>query len=190
MRLLCTSSGHSSAPHCETSPYIFYTALRLAGGWIRTFHLITTADEKLLHLSEFAQQLWDARQSLRGPLEVPVLKHQLNQLRIPGAHRLLQDWHTHTHSESTFNDRGCSFVSLKQQSRAHKSTHWSSPARYSASGPPSVSAAPGSTPGGPDTQPAPAGCAPSDPGAPHPAAETHTHIDTRRETASAQCSAT
>lgn len=43
------------------------------------------------YLSQFAEQLWDARQSLSGPLEVSVLKNQLNQLRVPGAHSLLQD---------------------------------------------------------------------------------------------------
>lgn len=43
------------------------------------------------YLSQFAEQLWDAGQSLSGTLEIPVLKHQLNQLRVPSAHCLLQD---------------------------------------------------------------------------------------------------
>lgn len=47
--------------------------------------------KKNRNLSQFAQQLRDARQSLSGPFEVSVLKHQLDQLGVPGAHRLLQD---------------------------------------------------------------------------------------------------
>lgn len=61
--------------------------------WRRRVHL--QAVDKF-YLSQFAEQLWDARQSLRSPLEVSVLQHQLNQLRVPSAHSLLQDW-THTH---------------------------------------------------------------------------------------------
>lgn len=59
-------------------------------------------------------------------------------------------------------------------SHLSRATHWSSPVWCSVWGPRSAWAAPGWTPGGPDTRPAPAGCAPSDPGAPHPAAEANT----------------
>lgn len=44
------------------------------------------------YLSQFAEQLWDARQPLCRALEVSVLQHQLNKLRVPSAHSLLQDW--------------------------------------------------------------------------------------------------
>ena len=43
------------------------------------------------YLSEFAEQLRDTGQPLRGPFEVSVLKNQLNQLRVAGAHSLLQN---------------------------------------------------------------------------------------------------
>lgn len=58
------------------------------------FHQILTEKRTsgLFYLSEFAQQLWDACQSFSGTFEVPVLEHQLNQLRVPGADSLLQDW--------------------------------------------------------------------------------------------------
>lgn len=47
------------------------------------------------YLSQFAEQLGDARQPLCRALEVSVLQYQLNKLRVPSAHSLLQDW-THT----------------------------------------------------------------------------------------------
>jgi hypothetical protein len=43
------------------------------------------------YLSQFAEQLRDAGQSLCGPFEVSVLKNQLNQLWVAGAHSLLQN---------------------------------------------------------------------------------------------------
>lgn len=54
------------------------------------------------YLSQFAEQLWDARQPLCSALEVSVLQHQLNKLRVPSAHSLLQHW---THKIDTFSRR-------------------------------------------------------------------------------------
>lgn len=45
-----------------------------------------------LYLAEFVEQFWNASQPLCGPLEVPVLKHQLHHLRVSSADCLLQDW--------------------------------------------------------------------------------------------------
>lgn len=44
------------------------------------------------YLSQFAEQLWNARQPLCRALKVSVLQYQLNKLRVPSAHSLLQDW--------------------------------------------------------------------------------------------------
>lgn len=81
----------------------------------------------------------------------------------------------------TFNT-ACFFLPSGHETGSQ--THKSSPVRCSVSGLQSILAALGLILGGPSTQLAPVGCAPSDPGAPHPAAEPGT------QGASAQCNAT
>lgn len=56
-----------------------------------TKYLLRPECEGWFYPSEFAQQLWDACQSFCSTFEIPVLEHQLNQLRVPSANSLLQD---------------------------------------------------------------------------------------------------
>lgn len=77
--------------------------------------LIEPVTMNKFYLSQFAEQLRDARQPFCRALEVSVLQYQLNKLRVPSAHSLLQDW---TQTICTFS--GCVLfihVELQNQDR-------------------------------------------------------------------------